>query len=123
MKDTIITAKIPYNILFEGMNQDNMCVFRILSKKKKGFDRFMSYLKGRKSEMNPDISKYKVISWLIDNSPVYIKEQEVENDYVITTVIYDYFNFRSFIVFLISFEPGRQFKQGGNFCRSKIKQL
>lgn len=96
MKDTIITAKIPYNILFEGMNQDNMCVFRILSKKKKGFDRFMSYLKGRKSEMNPDISKYKVISWLIDNSPVYIKEQEVENDYVITTVIYDYFNFRSF---------------------------
>lgn len=94
MKGNMITAKIPYSALFECMSQDNMCVFRILTKQDNGYDRFMQYLKSCKSGMNPEISRYKSISWFIDNNPVYVKEQGVELDYKITTIVYDFYNFR-----------------------------
>ena len=48
MKETIITAKMPYTSLFEGMNGDFMNVFRIVSKKKDGFDKLKSYLLKKK---------------------------------------------------------------------------
>lgn len=94
MKETIITAKMPYASLFEGLNGDFMNVFRIVSKKKNGFDELKSYLKKRLSDITPDCSEAKVINWLLSTTPVYIKELKIENDNILTTVIYPFNNCR-----------------------------